>query len=222
MPNYDYKVMRNIKIQETIDIIKDNVGEYYEIQVVEKDEKPKIVTTYNKIVIHVGNIASGPDLWHELTHAKMLTEQGRIFHPYPVDVYNVEQYYAFTNIITNIVYDIYVDVELSFRHSEIEKEYYNRKYNIYSAFLNKNKSIKKLSNELKNIINDLIKEYCQVLRDIIDGNIERLTKYQDNNISQQRQEVENWLDKTIFARQYEWISYNDLYVREHKVGVQND
>ncbi|MEG0793506.1 MAG: hypothetical protein RSD97_08915 [Lachnospiraceae bacterium] len=223
MSNYDHKIIPNIKVQETINTIRSNTSRYYEILVITKeDEKPRIETTYNKIEIHIGNIENGPDLWHELTHVKMLTEQGMILHPYPKGTDNIQEYYAFTNIITNIVYDIYVDVELYFSHKEIDEEYYDRKYRAYCIFLNKNRRVEGLQEELQCAIIELIKEYCKVLTNISNRNIDGLKKYQDNSISKQRQEIEKWLNRTIFARQYEWISYHDLYLREKKVGVKDD
>lgn len=145
--------------------------------IIQRNEKPKIVTTYNKIEIHVGNIYDGSDLWHELMHVKMLTEAGIILHPYPIGIDNLETYYTFANIITNLVYDIYVDVELYFSHEEIDREYYNRKYSLYCAFLKRQRVFQTLQEDPQCVIKELIEEYCQILIDIRNNDIIKLKKY---------------------------------------------
>ncbi len=78
----------------------------YRVSIEFEQDQNCLKSTYNSITIQLKKNYEVPDLLHELYHVKFLTQQGRILCPYPLlGDFNAEEYYLFTNILINLVYD---------------------------------------------------------------------------------------------------------------------
>lgn len=193
---------------------KERLANYYTIDILYNQKQNEHYAHYNRIIIKLKKGFQFYDFEHEIAHLKFLTEEGRIKYLYPIEKhYDNEELFKFSNILTNIIYDIYVDAYISVNYS-IPKTYFANKINIFSEYLKHIYEALDLDKKLIEVIIEAIKEYIDVLNKILKDEIKDSKYINNNSIKYQRDHINRYVSQVGLIDDFEWITYNTLYIRE--------
>lgn len=188
----------------------------YAIEIKYNQEHNMHYAHYNRIIIMLKKDYKFYDFEHEFAHLKFLTEEGKIKYLYPLEKhYGNKELFKFSNILTNIIYDIYVDSYISANFS-IPREYFENKVKIFNEYLNNIQETLDLNKKLIKVIKRAIKEYILVLNKIINDDLKGSIYLSKNSIRCQRDHINRYVSQIGLLDDFEWVTYHTLYIREQK------